>query len=174
MYTPLTELREMEGLKELMSLIDANSDKLSEGDYLLMCNAMREVHGNMKTKRDPVRTEDYYEYELQLSRVTNEITRLHAESDKLHYRRKLTKFMKVQAMMDHALKLDINISRDVINEKIFRNVGVRVNFPQLYAQYMEDFNREIFDKKKDIHRQVEEERVYRDEIVCLLAVELNE
>lgn len=157
-----------------MTLIDANADKISEGDYLLMCNAMKDVHGNMKTKRVNVRTDDYYEFEMILSKVTAEITRLQAESDRLHYRRKLTRCMKIQAMRDLAIKEGVVDSVFEYTAAALHKAGVRVNFSKMYAQYVQDYNTEVFDNKKRLHEMIEDEREHRDQIVCLLADELNE
>ena len=40
----------MENLTHLMQLIDANSINLPEGDYLDMCNTIKEVHEVLKVE----------------------------------------------------------------------------------------------------------------------------
>ena len=37
-------------MNELMALIDANSDKISEGDYIKMCNCMKDLHRSNEIK----------------------------------------------------------------------------------------------------------------------------
>ena len=39
-----TPKRKMEALREAMSVLDENSNSLSEGLYLKICNALRDVH----------------------------------------------------------------------------------------------------------------------------------
>lgn len=162
----------MDTLKTLMSLIDANSDKIPEGDYLAMCNAMKEVHGNMKSPTIKVRSVDYYDYEVELTNVTLEINRLHKQSDNLHYRSKLTKFMKTEALREYCFKENLHSIEDFTVRTLYE-AGVCINFDNLFIQYMEDFNTEVYNNKKSLHAMVEEQRIYRDNIISLMADELD-
>ena len=161
----------MDNLKKLMSLIDANSERIPEGDYLEMCNAMKSVHGCMKPERVHVRSMEYYEMEDELSNVTVELNRLHKERDNIHYRTKLTKAMKSDAIREYAFTEGLHSLRENSVEAL-EEAGVRVNYGELFGKYLNDFNEGVYEKKKVIHLMIEEARGHRDEVVSRMADEL--
>jgi len=161
----------MDTLKQLMSLVDANSDKIPEGDYLAMCNAMAVVHGSLKPERVDVRSINYYEMEDELMKVTHELTRLHKERDNIHYRTKMTKVMKTNAIREYAFEEGLHSLREHSVEAL-EEAGVRVNYGELYSKYMSAFNDDVYERKKVIHLMIEEARGYRDDIVCRMADQL--
>ena len=154
----------MDTLKNLMSLIDANSDKIPEGDYLAMCEAMKGVHGNMKPERINVRSVEYYDLEEELSRVTMELDRLHKERDMIHYRTKMTKVMKREAIREYAFTEGLHSLRE-FTQKALDEAGIRVNCNELYGKYLESFNDDIYQRKKVVHFNIQEMRDYRDSVV---------
>ena len=161
----------METLKNLMSMLDANSEKFPEGDYITMCNALKDVYGSLKPERVHVRSMEYYEMEEELSNVTVELNRLHKERDNIHYRRKLTKSMKSEAIREYAFTEGLHSLREYSVEAL-EAVGVRVNYGELYGKYLCEFNDEVYEKKKVIHLMIEEARGHRDDIVSRMADEL--
>ena len=56
----------MENLTHLMQLIDSNSINLPEGDYLDMCNTIKEVHEVLKVEDQTV---EEYEYPTDEERL---------------------------------------------------------------------------------------------------------
>lgn len=158
----------MDSLKNLMSLIDANSEKIPEGDYLAMCEAMKTVHGNMKVERVVVRSVEYYDLEEELSRVTMELNRLHKERDNIHYRTKMTKAMKREAIREYAFTEGLHSLREYTQEAL-EEAGIRVNCNELYGKYLETFNDDIYQRKKVVHLDIQELRDYRDSVVKDLA-----
>lgn len=154
----------MDNLKNLMTLIDAQSDKIPEGDYLAMCEAMKGVHGNMK--KDPVslRSMEYYDLEEELTNTTMELDRLHKERDNIHYRTKMTKAMKREAIRDFAFTEGLHSLREYSQEAL-EEAGVRVCCNELYGKYLEAFNNDIFHRKKAVQNMVQETRNYRDGVV---------
>ena len=161
----------MDRLKQVMSLVDAHSDKIPEGDYLAMCNALKDVHGMIKPERVHVRSMEYYEMEDEMMKVTEELTRLHKQRDNIHYRTKMTKFMKTEAIKEYAFTEGLHNLREYSVEAL-EEAGVRVNIGELFAKYLSVTNDEVYEKKKVIHLQIEEARGYRDDIVCRMADEL--
>ena len=161
----------METLKQLMSLVDANSDKIPEGDYLAMCNALKEVHGKLRPEKIEVRSVDYYQYEDDLMTVTQELTRLHKERDKIHYRTKMTKHMKTDALREYAFREGLHSLREHSVEA-FEEAGIRVNCDSIFGEYLEAFNAEVYEKKKALQLMLQEVREYRDHIVMCMAGEL--
>ena len=161
----------METLKQLMSLIDANSEKFPEGDYLAMCNAMKEVHGNMKPDRVRVRSMEYYEMEDELINVTQELTRLHKERDNIHYRTKMTKAMKTEAIRVYAFTEGLHSLREYSVEALVE-ADVRVNYGELFSKHLSEVNDDVYEKKKIVHLMIEEARCHRDDVVYRMADEL--
>tara|TARA_Y100000389_G_C17367132_1_gene466935 strand:+ start:184 stop:669 length:486 start_codon:yes stop_codon:yes gene_type:complete len=158
----------MDTLKNLMSLIDANSEKIPEGDYLAMCDAMKVVHGNMRAERVIVRSVEYYDLEEEMSRVTMELVKLHKERDNIHYRTKVSKAMKREAIREYAFTEGLHSLREYTEEAL-DEAGIRVNCNELYGKYLESFNDDIYQRKKVVHLSIQEMRDYRDSVAKDLA-----
>lgn len=163
------QIRPMETLRELMGLIDANSDKISDGDYLAMCEAMKGLHGSVRTGNVfTLRSMDYYDMEDELTHVTLELERLVRERDNIHYRTKLTKLMKAAAIREYAFTEGFHSLREYTPEAL-EEAGIRVNINELYAKYLEDFNQDVFQKKKALQVNIHDTRERRDYIVKEMA-----
>ena len=159
----------METLRNLMTLIDANSEKIPEGDYLAMCEAMKGLHGSVRT--DDVftlRSMDYYDMEEELTHVTMDLERLVRERDNMHYRTRLTKAMKAEAIREYAFTEGFHSLREYTPEAL-DEAGIRVNINEVYAKHLEDFNQDIFQKKKALQVNIHDTRVRRDFIVKEMA-----
>jgi 3-isopropylmalate dehydratase small subunit len=159
----------METLKNLMTLIDANCEKIPEGDYLAMCEAMKGLHGSVRT--DDVftlRSMDYYDMEEELTHVTLELERLISERDNMHYRTKLTKAMKGEAIREYAFTEGLHSLREYTPDAL-EEAGIRVNISEVYAKYLEDFNHDILQKKKALQVNIQDIRERRDVIVKEMA-----
>ena len=159
----------METLRNLMTLIDANSEKIPEGDYLAMCEAMKGLHGSVRT--DDVftlRSMDYYDMEEELTHVTMDLERLVRERDNMHYRTRLTKAMKAEAIREYAFTEGFHSLREYTPEAL-EEAGIRVNINEVYAKHLEDFNQDIFQKKKALQVNIHDTRAHRDVIVKEMA-----
>lgn len=154
----------MESLKQLMTLIDANSDKLPEGEYMAMCSAMKEVHGSMKSTELTLQSSDYYDLEDELGSVTMELERLKRERDTIHYRTRMTKHMKREAIREYAFTEGLHSLREYTVEAL-EEAGIKINCNELYGKYLEAFNDDIFQRKRAISLTIQDTRAYRDEIV---------
>jgi hypothetical protein len=154
----------MEPLKQLMTLIDANSDKLPEGEYLAMCSVMKEVHGSMKSTELTLQSSDYYDLEEELGSVTMELERLRKERDTIHYRTRMTKHMKREAIREYAFTEGLHSLREYTAEAL-EEAGIKINCNELYGKYLETFNYDIFQKKKAISLTLQDTREYRDRII---------
>jgi len=65
----------MEDVRELMSLIDTNSDKIPEGDYLTMCNKLKSIFTVIKNPMDVgSESEGDYEYETDEEYTPSNVT----------------------------------------------------------------------------------------------------
>lgn len=159
----------MDTLRNLMTLIDANSEKIPEGDYLAMCEAMKGLHGSVRTDGVfTLRSMDYYDMEEELTHVTMELERLVRERDNMHYRTRLTKAMKAEAIREYAFTEGFHSLREYTPEAL-EEAGIRVNINEVYAKHLEDFNQEIFQKKKALQENIHDTRVRRDVIVKEMA-----
>jgi hypothetical protein len=154
----------MEPLKQLMTLIDANSDKLPEGEYLAICSMMKELHGSMKSTELTVQSSDYYDLEEELGSVTMELERLRKERDTIHYRTRMTKHMKREAIREYAFTEGLHSLREYTAEAL-EEAGIKINCNELYGKYLETFNYDIFQKKKAISLTLQDTREYRDRII---------
>jgi hypothetical protein len=153
-------------MDKLMSLIDANSEHIPEGEYLKMCEAMKEVYEKTKTMNDwaPLRSIDYYDIEEELSSVTLELERLHKERDSIHYRTRMTKKMKRDAIAEYAFTEGLHSLREYTPEAL-KEAGIHVDLRVVYKNFLEAFNYEIFQKKKAVHMMVQQTRTHRDDLV---------
>jgi hypothetical protein len=159
----------METLRNLMTLIDANSEKIPEGDYLAMCEAMKGLHGSVRTDNVfTLRSMDYYDMEEELTHATMELERLVRERDNMHYRTRLTKAMKAEAIREYAFTEGFHSLREYTPEAL-EEAGIRVNINEVYAKHLEDFNHDIFQKKKALQENIHDTRVRRDVIVKEMA-----
>jgi aryl carrier-like protein len=161
----------MESLRALMSLVDANSHNVPEGDYLAMCDALKVVHGNMKPERVNVRSMVYYELEDELMKVTQELMRLHKDRNATHYVSRITKDMRTRAIHEYTFREGLHSIREFTVDAL-KEAGVRIDFDDLFRRFVEAHNDQIYEKKKAIHLMIEEARGYRDELVSRMANEL--
>lgn len=149
-----------------MSLIDANSEHIPEGEYLKMCEAMKEVYEKVKLVNNwtPLRSIDYYDIEEELTNVTMELDKLHKERDSIHYRSRMTKKMKRDAIAEYALTEGLHSLREYTPEAL-QETGVHVDLNDVYKKFLEAFNHDIFQKKKAVHMMVQQTREHRDSLV---------
>jgi|UniRef100_A0AB38ZLZ0 hypothetical protein len=153
-------------MEQLMSLIDANSEHIPEGEYLKMCEAMKEVYEKVKLVNNwaPLRSMDYYEIEEELTNVTMELERLHRERDSIHYRTKLSKAMKRDAIAEYAFTEGFHSLREYTPEAL-QEAGIRVNLNDVYKKFLDAYNDDIFQRKKAIQMMVQQTRDHRDNLV---------
>jgi hypothetical protein len=153
-------------MEQLMSLIDANSEHIPEGEYLKMCEAMKEVYEKVKLVNNwaPLRSMDYYEIEEELTNVTLELERLHRERDSIHYRTKLSKAMKRDAIAEYAFTEGFHSLREYTPEAL-QEAGIRVNLNEVYKKFLDAYNDDIFQRKKAIQMMVQQTRDHRDNLV---------
>ena len=154
-----------------MHLLDANSHNVPEGDYLRMCNALKEIHETLGREKTRVRSMNYYEYEDEMATVTQELTRLRRERDAVHYRTKMTAHMKTDAIREYAFREGLHSLREFTPEAL-ELAAVRVNPDHVFAAYLEAFNTDVYEKKKAMQTMIQEARDYRDDIVRQMAGEL--
>ena len=152
----------MENLTHLMQLIDANSDKLSEGVYLDMCNSIKEVHDTFKPPNDNVYifqySDRYRELELDLHRHVLEIERLSPQ-------------MKTDAIKSFAIDMQLHSLREYTEEAIKENTNCDIN--SIYKWYKLEYNKNVRNERDNLHRIIESYQQERDVIIEQLTIQLR-
>ena len=121
----------MEALTNMMALIDNNSESISEGDYLKLCNFMKEVHQALPRKvaapRVPFqpiqRSPDVARrasIEGTLNHVKTDIRNLRHRMKLLKIRQRVTDGVRRDAIRDAANRMGVRIrtlTLDALREK---------------------------------------------------------
>ena len=153
----------MDELSEVMQLIDRNSDKLPEGDYLEICNRLKKVYSK---RNDPTFFFDYENFEipmigptgevhdyfyehymnqaisLDMDYITGEIEYLQKELTQLQPLRRKTKNLKDVVVKHHCLSNDL-----VPEEQTLETLGLNaedVDSMTRSFMYMENTFREKY------------------------------
>lgn len=160
----------MEKLNELMTLIDAAAERIPEGEYLAMCEAIKGVHAAVKTQPTTaeLRSTEYYDLEEELYLAVDELEKLHKKRDEIRYKNKMTKAMKQEAIRDFAFTEGLHSLREYTPEAL-KEAGFNVNIGVIYKDFLEAYNRGIFEEKRIVQMEVEEARERRDRLVVVMA-----
>lgn len=101
----------MENLSGILTIVDRHSSVIPEGDYLLLCNMMKNVHIALTEKRA-------LEPRPEHRNIENRIHTLHLKRQNIKERKNVTekiKHMAIQERLEHlglsGLHMDANIER---------------------------------------------------------------
>jgi hypothetical protein len=140
----------MEALANIMSIIDLNSESIPEGDYLKLCNFIRDIHKILPkapTKRAPFQPipipEDLRDrcrfLNAELGRIIDEITRIKRRMKALPIRRRVTEGVRRDAIRDAANRMGFAIRSLTLDS--LRDKGVVIPHAHMfYKEYMERTN----------------------------------
>jgi hypothetical protein len=141
----------MEALINVMSLIDLNSESIPEGDYLKLCNFMKEVHQDLSKKnavpRAPFQPIQIPEelvsrrrgIEGTLNHMDPQIRRLRHRMNTLKIRQRVTEGVRRDAVRDAANRLGFRLQSLTI--EALRAKGVVIPHAHMfYKEYMERTN----------------------------------
>jgi len=140
----------MEALTNMMSIIDLNSESIPEGDYLKLCNFMRDIHKILPkapTKRAPFQPipipEDLIDQrrnlETELGRISNELRRIRNRMKSLKIRQRVTEGVRRDAIRDAANRMGFTIRSLTLDS--LRDKGVVIPHAHMfYKEYMERTN----------------------------------
>ena len=106
-----------------MNLIDANSEKLSEGDYLDMCNMIKSVHEHVR-KEDVVLSEGYTELVNDLHETILMIEKISDKLKKIKMIRRLSPQMKTQAIQYYADAMGLHSLREYTEQALLAQTSV--------------------------------------------------
>ena len=167
----------MENLTHLMQLIDANSDNLSEGVYLEMCNSIKGVHKYIHSEDIDdnnyifQHSDRYGELELNLHTHVIQIERLTKLLDNLCFRKRLSPQMKTDAIHTFAIDMRLDSLREYTEDAIKENTNCDIN--SIYKWYKLEYNKRIRDERDHLHRIIESYKQERDVIIAELSREIS-
>lgn len=140
----------MEALTNMMSLIDHNSESIPEGDYLKLCNFMKEVHQSLPKKVAPrapfqpvqipedLRAAAYF-LNMEHGRIIDELRRIRTSMKALKPRERVTEGVRRDAIRDAANRMGFAIRSLTLDS--LRDKGVVIPHAHMfYKEYMERTN----------------------------------
>lgn len=140
----------MEALTNIMSIIDLNSESIPEGDYLKLCNFMRDIHKILPKapiKRVPFQPipipEDLRDRRLNLERdlgrIYDELKIIMSRMRALKIRQRVTEGVRRDAIRDAANRMGFAIRSLTLDS--LRAKGVVIPHAHMfYKEYMERTN----------------------------------
>lgn len=138
----------MEVLGDIMCIIDRNSEKIPEGDYLEICNKMKQLYSDSNK-------ENIYNYEVPTEELYRRIKFCHRHIKKLKPFKRITKNLRELAIRKYAEFKDYELNEvsveelERLNGEKFINVREHLFIPYLnYANAM--IERERNECKKDM------------------------
>jgi len=171
----------MENLTHLMSLIDANSEKLSEGDYLEMCNTIKNVHKHIQIYNkeenigpvisDRIRSEDELNLENELHEQVITIEKLKDKIKTIKIRTRLSPNMKVDAIKEFVIVMGLHSLREYTEEAVYEQTNINVR--QIYKWYMDEYNKRQKCRILRYSIMIEESKTHRNETISHLYTSLG-
>jgi|MEHZ01.4.fsa_nt_MEHZ011299867.1_1 hypothetical protein len=141
----------MEALTNMMSIIDHNSKSISEGDYLKLCNLMRDLHKTIPQKVVPTREDLIARCQniyTDIARVVGEIKEIKRILAASRIRQRVTEGVRREAILFKAGETGVFLESYTID--CLRTAGVVIDDTRVF--YKEYLNRT---NEKNIRRSVE-------------------
>ena len=162
----------MEALTNMMSLIDLNSESIPEGDYLKLCNFMKEVHQNL-SKKNAVPRAPFQPIQIpeelvsrrngisyELGSLHDQIKILGSRLKALKIRQRVTEGVRRDAVRDAANRLGFRLQSLTI--EALRTKGVVIPHAHMfYKEYMDrtnEANRVLMDSLHESRNELESRR----------------
>ena len=173
----------MEDLSQLMEQLDLISKSIPEGNYLKMCNNLKNIHMDLRDRDPPMvdrRTipftpvsifdqeyDGWAEDQAAVIYMEEQIQIKQRQLKQLKIRKNITEVVKIAAVKERAQQLEIRLRMYNMDE--LRAKGVRIpNERAFYKAYIERQNiltqgvrtdleleiRELLDQMDDIHVQI--------------------
>lgn len=144
----------MENLTRLMQLIDANSEKISDGDYLEMCNTIKSVHDSVE-KRHNLGSERYKELSDDLHDKVMMIEKMKDKLKSIKPIKRMTSKMKTRIIREYADVMGLHSLREYTEDAVVTQTFLEPR--EMYAWYaMRQECRRIF--ISNVIEECEEER----------------
>lgn len=166
--------KKMEALTSVMSIIDQNSELISEGDYLKLCNLMKDLHKVVpKQVRVPfqpvqispelVARRDHWNREL--NRVVSELRVIRSRMRALKIRQRVTEGVRRDAIRDAAKRLGLRLQMLTL-ENLRANGVVIPHAHVFFKEYLDRTNAANQTLLDDLMRRHEEAQREQAEIVA--------
>jgi hypothetical protein len=166
----------MEALTNMMSIVDLNSESIPEGDYLKLCNFMRDLHkiisktavNNPSPLFSPVAIPEELRiardhWQRELCRVVAELKLIKSRMKALKIRRNITEAVRREAIREAANRWGVRLQQLTIQN--LRENGVVFDSPyRLFKEYLDRTNAETQELLDNLTVQYEERLRERDEI----------
>ena len=151
-------------VKDTQSLIDENSTKMRDNDYINICNNLqilyKKLHMCEGSKNVDYSNSSYYELEDELHLIQERMNTLHYRTFGLKVKKNLSKEMKYVAIKEYAARKELDMKKyDEINLKAKQPKMRLKDIKDLYKAYLEKYNdtickaRGVIDKEYDILRR---------------------
>ena len=151
-------------VKDTQSLIDENSTKMRDNDYINICNNLqilyKKLHMCEGSKNVDYSNSSYYELEDELHLIQERMNTLHYRTFGLKVKKNLSKEMKYLAIKEYAARKEIDMKKyDEINLKDKQPKMRLKDIKDLYKAYLEKYNdtickaRGVIDKEYDVLRR---------------------
>lgn len=164
----------MENLARLMQLVDANSDRLLEGDYLQLCDNLKIVHEVLKGEESDNETEDQIddeqlkELETDLHYFVMHIEKLKKDLESIHTRKRLSSKLKTEAIKHFSYVMGLHSLREYTEEAILENTNTTPK--SIYEWYLKEHNRLQQYRRLSIESVIDECKCERDEIIAQIGM----
>ena len=151
----------MEALTSIMSIIDQNSESISEGDYLKLCNLMKDLHKVVPKKVVPpflavdipedlmIRREHW---NREYYRLAQEMRTIQSRLRAIKIRRNVTQSVRREAFRDAARREGVVLTSFSFDS--LRANGIVVDSPYLFFKnYLERTNAGSMRLKEDLEER---------------------
>ena len=164
----------MENLACLMQLVDANSDRLLEGDYLKLCDNLKIVHEVLKGEESDNETDDQIddeqlkELETDLHYFVMHIEKLKKDLESIHTRKRLSPKLKTEAIKHFSCVMGLHSLREYTEEAILEHTNTTPK--SIYEWYLKEHNRLQQYRRLSIESVIDECKCERDEIIAQIGM----
>lgn len=121
--------QKMENLTGILEIVDRHSHAIPEGDYLLLCNMMKNIHIVMSEKRAPDNRE-----------TGMRICQLNLKRSKIKERRNVTEKIKQEAIKERLCELGLDVRIDTNIERLRQRGIIIGDEKKFYKSYLSRYN----------------------------------
>lgn len=144
----------MNNLIELISLLD----DIPEGTYISICNTIKDLHDNTNVGHQEMNN---------LTDVILEIERLRKRLRGIRLCSNVTDMIKRHAIMSYVEDRGYTSIREYTYDAL-KEVEPNVNIWKLYRDYLTEWNRRVYDERRELNEQIRDLVSIRDDIIRLM------
>ena len=159
-------------ISNTLSIIDANSHKLPEYDYMRICNNLQDLYKTIFEKRNdennPYTNDSYYELESELHLIQERMNVSLERIRRLKVKKNMSKDMKVKALHKYAERNNIDIKKNEITNVNLKNMIPKLklrDMKDIFNDFLENYNLKISKARQVLTVQLDEIRSKRDAVI---------